>query len=76
MQWQIRFEGTGSGGKRRRRTEEGKADDEVGDYEWEGAVEAVCPLFDEGCTVFEEGGHVRYGHEAHERGSEELDIRA
>lgn len=53
-------------------TEEGKADDKVGDNEGQGAVESVGAFFDEGHAVFDKGGNVGYCHKAHEGGAEEL----
>lgn len=64
MEWNI--------GWKRGCTEEGEADDKVGDDEGEGAVETVGAFFDEGHAVLDEGGDVGYGHEAHEGGAEEL----
>lgn len=60
------------GGDEGELTEIGEADQEIGDEEAGGAVEAVGGFFGEGGAVFEEGGHVGDGHEGHEGGAEEL----
>ena len=58
----------------RNHTKVGKADYEVGENERGSAIESVGSLLDECCAIFEEGWHVGYGHERHERRAEELSL--
>lgn len=63
-------EPVGDDGEEQRKEEEvGKADEEVGDHQSGGAVQAVATFFDVLEVVLEPGGAVGDGHEGHEGGA-------